>query len=136
MCLTGGEVATANAIDQSLPQLYGQFPSEETARPVYLILRVHQRQVVGAFYQRSSSFDCFYGRISPTRLDLTVVDSFSQTAHPFAVAMSPTNTEVAQASGIPVTTQPEGFHAVNQVGDSDLQILNACLREHPFVENH
>ena len=67
--------------------LYGQSPQPNTIGSEYLVFEVNQGQVIGGFYMPSSSFDCFYGSVEAQKLALTVVDSYEQTPHPYAVAL-------------------------------------------------
>ncbi|PSN15190.1 hypothetical protein C7271_21095 [filamentous cyanobacterium CCP5] len=128
--IAGG--ANASSSGDSAPHLFGRSSVEDTASPTYVIFQIYQQQVVGAFYQRFSSFDCFYGRVTPTHLDLTIIDSFSSTAHAYAVATMPATSVVAQRANTPLPVQPVGYHRVQQIHDADLQVLNTCLTHYPL----
>ncbi len=92
---------------------------------IYMVMEVAGSRTVGAFYMQSSSFDCFYGSISSNRLDLTVVDSYGQTAHPYALAMQSEPFLVA-GQGAATAAAPVGFTAVGSLSNLDNSILETC----------
>ena len=106
--------------------LYGQAPERDQLGSAYMVFESNQGQVVGAFYMPHSSFDCFYGNFEADRLALTVIDSYEQTPHPYAVALEPAD---SLATTNPETAAPislEGFHAIDSVTENDLRILATC----------
>jgi hypothetical protein len=144
LMLTVGLVATgsallpayseaANRTDQPLADgvyLYGQSPQPNTIGSEYLVFEVNQGQVIGGFYMPSSSFDCFYGSVEAQKLALTVVDSYEQTPHPYAVALqseSPVASAGNEAIG-PVGL--EGYHRIENLSGVDHQVLNTCKADH------
>lgn len=128
--LTLADVASANSTAATGPHLFGRSSIDDTASATYVIFHIYQQRVFGAFYQRFSSFDCFYGQITPTHLDLTVIDSFTSTAHSYALPTAPAPAVVAQAASTPLPIQPVGFHRVQQIQETDRQVLNICLENH------
>lgn len=107
--------------------LYGQSTKANQYGSAYMVFRVNDRQVSGAFYMPASSFDCFYGELQTNQLALNVVDSYDQTSHPYAVALN-TNATVARltnAGGAPV--EPEGYHRIQKISANDQRILTTCL---------
>ncbi|MEM9162235.1 MAG: hypothetical protein AAGC54_04105 [Cyanobacteria bacterium P01_F01_bin.4] len=104
--------------------LYGQAPDRNELGSVYLVFEVNAEQTVGAFYMPASSFDCFYGNVTPDALDLTVVDSYEQTHHPYSIALEITQPLVAGAAADSLGLQ--GFHPIAEVTAQEHQILGTC----------
>ncbi|MGI8934884.1 hypothetical protein [Leptolyngbya sp. BC1307] len=104
--------------------LFGQSPEPGEIGATYAVLSVENNQTVGAFYQPSSSFDCFSGQIMPDKLAVNVVDSYDQTVHPYSIALavddSPVVGAAAGAYGL------EGFHRIESISDQDQEILGVC----------
>lgn len=110
--------------------LYGQSTQTEQIGSAYMVFEVKQGEVVGAFYMPRSSFDCFFGKFEADQLALTVVDSYEQTQHPYAVALE-TPDPIAMAQGgtiAPVSL--EGFHRLDDVSANDQQILSTCKADY------
>lgn len=105
--------------------LYGQSEQPEQIGSEYLVFEVNQGKVTGGFYMPRSSFDCFYGNVEDNQLALTVIDSYEQTLHPYAVALA-TADSVASDSGTAVPVGLEGYHRINTLGEIDQQILSTC----------
>ncbi len=104
--------------------LFGQSPQRDQIGVSYTIFSVSDNQTVGAFYQPNSSFDCFSGQIHPDRMALNIVDSYEQTVHPYAIALT-TDTSLTAGSAAPAYTLT-GFHHIENVSDQDLDILSVC----------
>lgn len=106
--------------------LYGQSPTAGQIGSVYMVFQVSDRQVTGAFYMPSSSFDCFQGEFQADQLALIVTDSYEQTQHPYTVALE-INTPVA-ASHHPLTALVDlvGYHQLSDISNTDRQILSTC----------
>ena len=105
--------------------LQGESSQPQQIGRSYAIFEVRQERVVGAFYQPSSSFDCFYGTSGGERLALNVVDSYSQQSFPYTIAVDHTNLVVATGS---VSAQPrlDGFYPIDEISQSDREILASC----------
>lgn len=106
--------------------LYGQSPDPEQIGASYMVFEVSQGNVVGAFYMPRSSFDCFHGNLEADRVALTVIDSYEQTPHEYAVAYE-TSDSVAMAGGetlAPVSLA--GFHRIDTVSENDQRLLSSC----------
>ena len=122
-----GQTSAAN-IRSPIPDgiyLYGQSPEPEQLGSTYLIFEVKNQQTVGAFYLPSSSFDCFHGELQPDRLLLTVVDSFDQTTHPYAVALQ-ADQPVAAGGGATPPVSLVGYHPIEFISAMDYQLLSTC----------
>lgn len=104
--------------------LYGQQAAANQPGSTYMVFDVTGRRAVGGFYMPNSSFDCFYGDISARRLDLTVIDSYEQTHHPYSLAVQ---SQLTPAAG-PVGTEFDivGFTPINILSEMDRSILETC----------
>lgn len=111
--------------------LYGESPQPQAVGATYLVMEVQAGQAVGAFYMPSSSFDCFHGQVTASSLDLTIVNSYDQTAYSYPVALA-TNGAIASATGAVPTMVPAGFHAIETLSETDHQILATCQANFPF----
>lgn len=120
--------AANSTMVRSLPDgiyLYGQSPQADQVGSAYLVLQVKDRQVAGAFYMPSSSFDCFQGEIRDQQLALMVANSEEQTRYPYSLTLQKQgNLATTDAEVLPVT--PVGYHAISQVSSRDRQILATC----------
>ncbi|MEO0870270.1 MAG: hypothetical protein AAFY17_17930 [Cyanobacteria bacterium J06642_11] len=101
--------------------LYGQQATPSELGTVYMVFEVTAGQAVGAFYEPSSSFDCFSGDVLANRLDLTVVDSYDQARHPYSLAAAPTYV-AGQAAEYTI----DGFTALSHLSELDQQLLETC----------
>ena len=83
--------------------------------------------MIGAFYLPQSEFDCFYGTRQGNQLALTVVNSYDQMTHAFALGIVQ-NHPVASASDLPTDGQfsLEGFHAIANLSELDQRLLGTC----------
>jgi len=127
--------STANAGSfRSLPDgvyLFGQTPEPEQVGAAYMVFEVSNNRVVGAFYMPYSSFDCFNGQFAADRLELTVINSYEQTAYSHTVALNE-NSSVATTGNAIAPVGLEGYHQIQQVSENDQRILATCqtgLRE-------
>jgi hypothetical protein len=105
---------------------YGQAPERDQIGSAYMVFTVEQGDVVGAFYMPHSSFDCFYGSVEPDQLALTVVDSYEQTHHPYAIALAPSDAVATVGNGAVTPVSLEGFHPLAAPNENDLRILSTC----------
>lgn len=126
--VTAVNSATNAAIGRSLPDgiyLYGQSPQPNQIGSAYMVLQVKDRQVAGAFYMPSSSFDCFQGEIRNQQLALTVANSEEQTRYPYSLALQTQGNLAATHPGA-MSVTPAGYHAISQVSSRDREILATC----------
>lgn len=107
--------------------LYGQSQTAEQLGSAYMVFEVNQGKLLGAFYMPRSSFDCFYGNLEADRMALTVVDSYAQSPHPYAVALESTESIAMTGSEtiVPAVTL-EGFHRLENLSSNDQRILSTC----------
>lgn len=129
--VSGTPAYSSEATDQRVQiadgtYLYGQSPEPGKLGSEYLVFEVNQGQVVGGFYMPNSSFDCFYGSVEAEELALTVIDSYEQTAHPYAVALQ-TEGDVALAGDETIApVSLAGYHQIENLSDVDHQVLSTC----------
>lgn len=105
--------------------VFGESPTAGQIGTTYMVMQVDDNRVSGGFYQPSSSFDCFYGEIADSEMALTVVDSYAQTEHPFALALE-SQTSVASQTAIAGEWVPSGFHPIADVSTTDREVLQTC----------
>lgn len=104
--------------------LFGQSPNPDQSGSDYVVFSVKNNQTIGAFYQPRSSFDCFSGEISPNRLSVEIVESYTQEVYPYAVAVTLDEPLVAgEAAG---GYSLEGFHQIESLSAQDREILSTC----------
>ena len=87
--------------------LFGLARTPEQLQTEYLVFKMHRKQVVGAFFMPSSSFDCFSGKLETSHLKLTVVESYEQQSYDHTVNLN-------------------RYHPIQKISDNDLRILSAC----------
>ena len=115
--------------NHSLPDgvyLYGQTSAREKIGEAYMVFEMRRGQTIGAFYMPQSSFDCFYGTLEANKLALTVVNSYQQTTHPYAVGIL--DFAIASSRGHPMDLkmQLEGYYPIANVSENDRRILGIC----------
>ncbi len=114
---------------QTLPNgtyLYGQVTKAEQIGKTYMVFQVRDRQVVGAFYMPSSSFDCVHGTFQPNQLALTVVNSDEQTSYPYSVPLQSRTSMARSQSSDAVPVGLAGFHRIPTLSSNDQRILSTC----------
>lgn len=113
--------------------VFGEAPEAGRAGMTYMVFAVESHRVVGAFYQPSSSFDCFHGTLDQGELALTVVNSYDQQVHPYALALSTADTQVAsQGDAVVGGIVPEGFHRLSTLSELDQDVLATCQASNAF----
>ncbi|MBD1869749.1 hypothetical protein H6F93_32360 [Leptolyngbya sp. FACHB-671] len=105
--------------------LFGQSPEPDQVGAAYMVFEVNDSQVEGAFYMPYSSFDCFNGQFGGNQLELTVINSYEQTAHPYVVALNE-NSSVATTGNAIAPVGLEGYHQIEQMSENDERILATC----------
>ncbi|NEP17632.1 MAG: hypothetical protein F6J97_12115 [Leptolyngbya sp. SIO4C1] len=108
--------------------LFGQASQSDQIGSTYLVFAIEDRRAVGAFYRPASSFDCFYGQVEADALSLTVVNSYDQSEHPYAIATQTAEPLVAGTVG--TTVGLVGFHPITELSEQDHQILNTCQADY------
>jgi hypothetical protein len=106
--------------------LYGESPVAQTVGATYFVFEVSGTDLTGAVYQMASSFDCVHGTVTPTALDLTIVDAYDQTEWPHSVALLPGETTVAGLNGGAAVPNLEGMSPIASLSSLDREVLAAC----------
>lgn len=114
--------------------LYGESPEPEQLGRSYLVFEVTQGAVIGAFYMPASEFDCTYGRLQADQLALTVIDSYGQGRHPYAIALAPPSPIAAQTPTAARGFNLEGYYPLATVSENDQRMLEACKSAYPVSE--
>jgi hypothetical protein len=104
--------------------VYGQNNQPNQLGHTYLVFEARQGKVTGAFYMPHSSFDCFYGQLQADRMALTVIDSYDQNSHDYAIALDRTYTAGRQGTGTQFAL--EGFQPLATVSTNDQRMLKVC----------
>lgn len=104
--------------------LFGQSTNPNEPGSDYAVFSVKDNQTIGAFYQPNSSFDCFSGEISPNRLAVDIVESYTQTSYPYAIAV--TTDDTLTAGGAAGAYTLKGFHQIEAISAQDQEILAVC----------
>ncbi|MGB5963808.1 MAG: hypothetical protein WBG73_24450 [Coleofasciculaceae cyanobacterium] len=150
------QVATTNAIEHnsryaiataqvptsntSIPDgiyLYGQSNQPQQIGKEYIVFEARQGKVIGAMYLPSSEYSCFYGTLDAKQMNLTVANSYDQTAFAHTIARSQTQEVAAVGEHLNIQNNYdalkydhavalEGYQPISQVSDSDQQLLNTC----------
>ena len=116
--------STAQTVLEDGTYLFGQSPDPDQNGSDYIVFSVKDNQTIGAFYQPRSSFDCFSGEISPNSLSVEIVESYTQTSYPYAVAVALDDSLVAgEGAG---AYSLEGFHQIATLSAQDRDILAVC----------
>ncbi len=142
-------IAQAPSQDASIPDgtyLYGQSSQPQQIGKEYLVFQAHQGKVVGAMYLPNSEYSCFHGTLDSMQMNMTVVNSYDQTAFSHTIARAHP-AQLAAAGGqinlentydslsYPYTVALEGYQPLNQVSAQDEKILNTCVSELSGVQN-
>lgn len=137
-------VAQAQITDAQMPDgtyLYGQSSEPQQTGKEYLVFQANQGKVVGAMYLPNSEYSCFYGTLDSRKMNLTVANSYNQTAFSHTIARSQP-AQVAAAGGrinlqntydslsYPYAVALEGYQPVREISANDQQLLNTCMAEY------
>jgi hypothetical protein len=107
--------------------VYGEASQPNQIGATYLVLRVRDRQVVGAFFTPSSSFDCFRGQFQRNRLSLSIVNSYDRTVYDYSVPLQPpTPVATTQAVARSAPVELAGYHRLATVSQADQAMVQTC----------
>jgi hypothetical protein len=125
-----GQVSSA-ATSQAPPlpdgvYLYGETPAPDQIGATYMVFEVDNNQVTGAFYMPRSSFDCFQGGFAGNQLDVTVVNSYDQTAHAVSLIVEDDNYIASIGNPVTAPARLNGLHNLEAVSETDQHILETC----------
>ncbi|MEO1093829.1 MAG: hypothetical protein AAFX01_02875 [Cyanobacteria bacterium J06638_28] len=118
------EVETISPLDNGT-YVFGESPEANQIGKTYIVLTTQSEEVVGAFYQPSSSFGCFRGHVDEDKLMLRVTDSYDQTQYPYALTLA-NNSQTASSNGSVSSLLPIGFYPLAEISDLDRRILETC----------
>ncbi|HEY9887282.1 MAG TPA: hypothetical protein V6D02_02715 [Candidatus Obscuribacterales bacterium] len=119
-----GQTAEPSRLAEGV-HVFGESATPNVLGTTYMVVNVTGAEVVGGFYQPSSSYDCFSGELVGNEMALTVAANFEQPAYPFTLALETMETVAAQ--GIPASQLvPSGFQALATPSATDQAVLQAC----------
>lgn len=113
--------------------LYGQSSQPNEIGKEYVVFEAHNGKVMGALYMPSSEFRCFQGTVASQQMNLMVMgaegDEGTRVAmkpQQVAAAGNQLNLDNNESASYPYAVNLQDFQPINQVSDSDRQILNVC----------
>jgi len=111
--------------------LYGESPQPNQIGQAYMVFESRGGKMIGAFYMPQSEFDCFYGSRQGNELALTVVNSYDQMTHTFALGITQ-EYPVASAGDRPINgpLTLEGFEEIANVSELDQRLLATCKQNY------
>lgn len=121
------ETAPAPSFPAPGQYLFGQSSTPDQIGSGYIVLNSDGQYIYGALYFPGSSFDCFQAEVEGNALAMTIIDSYSQEAYPYSIALEPqspiASTQI-QDGLVPLNLS--GFHALDSLSENDLRMLNTC----------
>ena len=105
--------------------VFGERPQADQIGTTYMVVEAKDGRAIGGFYQPNSSFDCFYGDITDSRMLLTVVNSYEQTEHALSVTLEAQNQVASQGTALRQAV-PRGFHVLPNLSETDHTVLQTC----------
>jgi hypothetical protein len=102
--------------------LYGEADRSNVVGKEYIIVEIIGNKAIGAFYMPRSEFNCFYGRLKGSRLNLTLIDTFENQKYNYTLTL---NSHGLTAGQQPTIEQPT-YRPLSKIGAIDHHILNAC----------
>jgi hypothetical protein len=96
--------------------LYGETDQPNKPDSEYVVFENKSGKVFGAVFLANSEFSCFHGEVRPGQLEMMVIDSNADAAHPYAVNIRTDDAEVSVAE----------YKQVKKIGKKDLNLLESC----------
>jgi hypothetical protein len=96
--------------------LYGESNQPGRLNSEYVVFENKSGRVFGAVFLANSEFSCFHGKLRSSQLNMMVVDTDSNAAHPYAVNLE---------TGYKKTSSAE-YKAVKKIGRTELRLLESC----------
>ncbi|MEY3298192.1 MAG: hypothetical protein RLZZ597_1452 [Cyanobacteriota bacterium] len=109
--------------------LFGQSAQPDQWGHGYIVLESDGQAIYGALYFPGSSFDCFQGRVEGNALAMTIIDSYSQEAYPYSIALEPQSALATESGSTTVPLNLSGFYSLDTLTENDLRMLNVCKPE-------
>jgi hypothetical protein len=117
--------------------LYGQTPVAGQLGQEYMVFEVRQGRVVGALYMPSSEFSCFQGTLSNNQMNVTVANSYDNSAFIHQIAQGQQDQRLAAAGGsnllneinsltYPHELELDNYHRISDVSANDQRLLATC----------
>lgn len=117
--------------------LYGQAPVAGQLGQEYMVFEVLQGRVVGALYMPSSEFSCFQGTLNNNQMNVTVANSYDNSAFIHEIAQGEQDQRLAAVGGrnllneINSLTYPhelalDNYHRISDVSANDQRLLATC----------
>lgn len=119
----------SNSILSKEIYFYGKSPVRDQLGVEYLIFLVQNNKLVGAFYQISSEFNCFYGKVSQEQISLAVIDPYDNTISPYAIALESSSNLASESNNLVKELTLSGYHEIKEYNNHDLEMLNICQQE-------
>lgn len=132
------DFATENiTLPTSGTYLYGQAPVAGQLGQEYMVFEVLQGRVVGAFYMPSSEFSCFQGTLNNNQMNVTVANSYDNSAFIHQIAQGQQDQRLAAAGGMnllneinsltyPHELELDNYHRISDVSANDQRLLASC----------
>ncbi|NJL89686.1 MAG: hypothetical protein HC916_07720 [Coleofasciculaceae cyanobacterium SM2_1_6] len=118
--------------------LYGQAPVAGQLGQEYVVFEVLQGRVVGALYMPSSEFSCFQGTLTNNQMNVTVANSYDNSAFIHQIAQGEQDQRLAAVGGgsnllneinsltYPHELELDNYHRISDVSANDQRLLAAC----------
>lgn len=118
----------SNTVLREGTYFYGESPNRDQIGKEYLVFEVRDGKVVGAAYLPASEFSCFHGTVNASRLNLTVLDPYEETANSQSIALKTSSQVATSGRNLPTgdVVGLEGYHRISSINNNDQRILNAC----------
>lgn len=96
--------------------LYGESNQPGKTGNEYVVFENLSGRVFGAIFLADSEFSCFHGEVRPGQLNMMVVDSDANAAHPYAVNLETGNRATKNAE----------YYQVRNISKQEINLLESC----------
>lgn len=94
----------------------------------YVVLEVRSAATVGVVYYPRSEYSCVFGEAGAREVELTVVDPYDRSEHPYAIAV-----QSETVAGVGATVGLDGYHRLGEPTAQEREMLAVCKTDHPRV---
>jgi hypothetical protein len=129
LALAEAIVTPPNSIFNNGIHFYGKSPLRDQLGVEYLIFSVENNRLVGAFYQVSSEFNCFYGNVNQGQINLSIIDPYDNAIYPYNIALENVSPVATGGENLPVDLRLSGYHPLADYNEHDLEMLNICRQD-------